>query len=139
MSNTTREEKKKVALEYMKQLEIYEPYLEEFQKRDAVCFFESYAVFWVYQNVYLEAKIKEIEEKYNCVVYAITHEFTNFGELYSFLIISDYKEDWENSVIKMDSHKHRALAYVWNKDDNSCSEMGSVLISSFNGGIRRIG
>ena len=32
-----------------------------------------------------------------------------------------------------------AFAYVWNKDDDDCSEFGTVALSSFGGGIRRIG
>ena len=41
------------------------------------------------------------------------------------------------------AHAHRrqqtyAFAYVWNKDDDWCSEFGSVTVQSFGGGIRRI-
>ena len=139
LEKTTREEKKKVALEYMKQLDIYKPYLKEFEEKDIVCYFENFAGFWAYQEKELIEKIKEIEKKYNCVVYAITHEFAEFGELYDFLIVSDYKEDWENSVSEVTENHHFVLAYVWNKDDDSLSEMGSILVSSFGGGIRRVG
>ena len=31
-----------------------------------------------------------------------------------------------------------AFAYVWNKDDDQCSEFGSITVQSFGGGIRRI-
>lgn len=31
-----------------------------------------------------------------------------------------------------------AFAYVWNKDDEICSEFGTVSIKSFGGGIARI-
>lgn len=33
---------------------------------------------------------------------------------------------------------HIYFAYVWNKDDDWCSEFGSVTVKSFDGGIKRI-
>ena len=86
----------------------------------------------------LEQKIKEIEEKHNCTVYAITHDYTEFGECYSFLIITDYKEEWEYSLENAKNGFY-AFAYVWNKDDDYCSEFGTIAIKSFGGGIKRIG
>ena len=32
-----------------------------------------------------------------------------------------------------------AFAYVWNKDDDFCSEFGTIGLKSFGGGIKRIG
>ena len=32
-----------------------------------------------------------------------------------------------------------AYAYVWNKDDDYCSELGTIAIRSFGGGIERVG
>lgn len=43
-----------------------------------VCFYENFGGFWVYQEPEIEAKMREIENKYNCMVYAITHEFTEW-------------------------------------------------------------
>ena len=44
------------------------------------------------------AKIKEFEEKYNALVYAVTHEYTNFGECYDFLYIPDYEKEWDEML-----------------------------------------
>ena len=99
---------------------------------------ENYGGFWAWQEPELIDKIKEIEEKHNCLVYAITHEYTEFGELYDFLIVTDYKEEWDNLFEKSGNH-YFAFAYVWNKDDDYCSEFGTITLSSFGGGIRRIG
>ena len=84
------------------------------------------------------AKVNEIESKYNCTVYAITHEFTEFGECYDFLLVTDYKEEWNDLITKSQSGFY-AYSYVWNKDDDYCSEFGTIAIQSFGGGIRRIG
>lgn len=136
--NTTVEERKDKAIELMKQLDIYQPYITGFQKKNYVCFFENYAGFWAYQEPELEAKMKEIEQKYNCTVYAITHEFTEFGECYDFLIVTNYKEEWDKFLDMYDRYK-LAFAYVWNKDDDFCSEFGDIVLSNFGGGIKRVG
>ncbi len=133
-----RQAKKDKAIELMKRLSIYEPYIDGFKDEDQVCFYEMYAGFWVYQEPEIEKKMKEIEAKYNCVVYAITHEFTDFGELYDFLIVPNYKEDWDNILYQQNKNKFIAYAYVWNKSDDLCSEFGSIGVQSFGGGIRRI-
>ena len=66
------------------------------------------------------------------------HEITTeFGELYDFLIVTDYPEEWDTLVYSQ-GNRHTAFAYVWNKDDEWCSEFGSVTLQSFGGGIRRI-
>lgn len=131
-------QQKAKAIEIMKQMDIYEPYINGFEKQDKVCFFEQFGGFWVYQEPEVEAKMKELEKKYGCMVYAITHEYTQFGECYSFLIVSKYKEEWNRCVVS-EKNKHYAFAYVWNKDDDWCSEFGTVVVQSFGGGIKRIG
>jgi hypothetical protein len=136
--NTILEERKQKALEIMKKLDIYTPYISGFMKTDKVCFFEGFGGFWVFQEPEIEEKMKEIEKKYNCTCYAITHEFTQFGECYSFLLVTDYKEEWPTLLQKC-SDDNIAFAYVWNKDDDYSSEFGDIVIKSFGGGIGRIG
>ena len=58
--------------------------------------------------------------------------------MYSFLIITDYEEEWDTLLEKY-GNQYYAFAYVWNKDDEECSEFGTIALSSFGGGIRRIG
>lgn len=135
--NITKQDKKVKAIEVMKALDIYKPYIDGFRDDDRVCFFENFGGFWVYQEPEIEAKMREIEEKHNCTVYAITHEFTEFGELYDFLIITDYEEEWD-TLVSGKGNQHYAFAYVWNKDDEWCSEFGTIGVQSFGGGIRRI-
>ena len=136
--NKTREEKKIKAVELMKKLDIYRPYIKGLQKEDNVCFFENYGGYWAWQEPDLMKKVKEFEEEHNCLVYAITHEYTSIGEMYSFLIVTDYEEEWDTLLEKY-GNQYYAFAYVWNKDDDDCSEFGTIALSSFGGGIRRIG
>ena len=135
--NTTKIERKEKAIELMKKLDIYKPYIKGFKENNEVCFFEGFGGFWAWQDEELQSKIKEIEEKYNCTVYAVTHEFTEFGELYDFLIVTDYKEEWDDLLNNVQGGFY-AFAYVWNKTDNDLSEFGTISLQSFGGGIRRI-
>ena len=79
------------------------PYIEGFKERDQVCFFENFGGFWIDQEPELYAKMKELEKKYSCLVYAVTHEFTEFGELYDFLIVTDYPEEWDTLVYSQET------------------------------------
>lgn len=135
MENVTKKDK---ALQLMKQLDIFEPYIDGLKNDGYVCYFERFAGYWDFKDKELEAKRKEIEKKYNCLVYAITHEFLEGDELYSFLIVTDYPEEWDNALQSAGLNKHYATAYVWNKSCEWCSEFGDVLIEHAFGGIRRI-
>jgi len=136
--NTTKQERKTKALEILNKLDIYKPYINGFKTADDVCYFEQFGGFWAWQDDDLLLKLKEIEEKYNCTVYAITHEYTEFGELYDFLLVTDYKEEWDSLLEHYKNNDYYAFAYVWNKDDDACSEFGTIWIKSFGGGIKRI-
>ena len=129
--------KKEKAIELLKEMDIYIPYIKGFEEKGLVCFFENYGGFLIDQKPELYAKMKELEKKQNCLVYVVTHEYTEFGECYSFLIVTDYKSEWE-TLVWSEGNKHSAFAYVWNKDDDWCSEFGSVMVQSFGGGIKRI-
>lgn len=83
----SREMKKEKAIEILNTLNVYQPYVQGFKDDDKVCFFEHYAGYWVYQEPEIEKKLKAIETKYNCLVYAVTHEYTEFGECYDFLLV----------------------------------------------------
>lgn len=137
---TPKEQRKEQAIKLLKELKIFEPYIKGFEEENNVCYFENYAGFWAFQDEELLDKINKIEEKYNCSVYAITHEITEFGELYDFLLVTDYPEEWNDLVYKgQTNNQYYAFAYCWNKDDDFCSEFGTILVQGFGGGIRRIG
>lgn len=130
--------KKDIAIKALKTLNIYKPYIDEFKLNNKVCFFENYGGFWIKQEPALYTKMQEIEAKYGCTVYAVTHEKTNIGEMYSFLIISKYEDEWESLIQDLGNNKFLVYAYVWNIDDDYCSEFGDIIVQSFGGGIKRI-
>ena len=129
------------AIEIMEKIDIYKPYIEKFKKDGTVTLFEEYGGFYIDKDNEEElfAKISEIEAKHGCKVYAVTHEYTQFGECYDLLIVTKYKNEWNTLISYSSPHKeHVVFAYVWNKDDDWCSEFGDITIHSFGGGIRRI-
>lgn len=130
--------KKDIAIKALKTLDIYKPYIDEFKQNDKVCFFENFGGFWINQEPAAYKKMKEIESKYGCTVYAVTHEYTSIGEMFSFLIISAYEEEWDDMIMPLGNNRFYAFAYVWNVSDEDCSEFGDVAIVSFGGGIKRI-
>ena len=133
-----KEERKQIAISYLQQLGIYKPYINGFKAKDQkVCMFERFGGYWVYQYPELEAKIKEIEEKYDCTVYAVTHEYTAFGECYDFLLVTHYGEDAEEKIYESGG-VYYPYAYVWNHTDDWCSEFGEIGVKSFGGGIARV-
>ena len=132
-----QEQRKEKAIELMNTLDIYKPYIKGFRESNKVCFFERFGGYWVEQEPEIEKKMKEIEAKHNCTVYAITHEYTEFGECYDFLIVTDHKCEWA-TLLERYENGFAAFAYVWNKDDDWCSEFGTIVVRSFGGGIARI-
>ena len=129
---------KEVALQCMKNLNIYTPYINKFKKDGTVTLFERFGGQYIDedQEPELLQKIKEFEAEYNCIVYAVTHELFMFGECYSFLCVSQYEEEWD---MTLDDTKHGlAWSYVWNKTDEWCSEFGTIAVKSFGGGIARM-
>jgi hypothetical protein len=131
----SREEMKQEAIKALKKLDVYEPYIKAFKDNDKICMFESYGGFYIEDDSELKAKIKEFEEKTNSLVYAVTHEITSFGELYDLLYVNENKSEWKLPISQ--NNVSYLFAYVWNKDDDWCSEIGEIGISSWGGGIAR--
>lgn len=130
---------KEVAISAMKALDIYKPYIKKFEKDGTVTLFERFGGYYIdeYSEPELLKKIKEFEAETGSIVYAVTHEMFPFGECYSFLYISKYEEEWEDTLA--DIKDGYAWSYVWNKTDEWCSEFGFVTLKSFGGGIARVG
>lgn len=130
---------KEMAIKCMEALDIYKPYIAKFKKDGTKTLFENFGGFYIDadEEPELFKKIEEFEAEYGAIVYAVTHEFTEFGELYDFLVMSKYEEEWAETV--EDVKDGYAFAYVWNKTDDWCSEFGTVTVRSFGGGIKRVG
>lgn len=132
----THEEMKEEAVKMLEALGIHKPYINAFKtKAQKVCMFEGYGGYYAYQYPELTKKIKEFEEKYDAIVYAVTHEMTSFGEIYDFLYVANKKSEWSSPY--RENGVYYLYAYCWNKDDEWCSEIGEIGVTAFGGGIAR--
>ena len=138
MCKVSRENKKVEAIKRMEMFGLFKPCIKSFIKYDEVQLSEPTGGLYEFSdNEELNAKIKEFEEDYNALVYHVIHTYTQFGELYSFLYVSDYEEEWE--MDNADVKDGYAVAYVWNKNDEWMSEMGGIAVRELFGGLVRIG
>ena len=72
-TRTTRAEKKEQALACLKGLQVAKPYIEDFEQNDKVYVFENLYGYPAPGNEDVFIKLKEIEKKYKCLVYAVIH------------------------------------------------------------------
>ena len=132
---------KDIAIKCLEKLDIYGPYVRKFQSKKTIpCFFENFSGFYADQEPELWNKVKEVEATCGRIVYAITHEFTEFGELWSMLMSPKDDEVLADVLFAVDATNRRfyAFSYVWNKTDDQCSEFGDIAVQAAFGGIKRI-
>ena len=133
------ERQKEIAIQCLEKLDIYKPYINKFKsKKTLPCFFENFGGFWVDQEPELFSKIKEVENESGCLVYAVTHEITDFGECWSLLCVNKDAEEVRVVLGSFNPIEYYAFAYVWNKSNDSFSEFGDIVVHSRFGGIKRI-
>ena len=131
---TLKNEQKKEAIKRMMKLDIYTQAIKEFEKDNVLNKSESGGIlFWLDENE--KKMVKEFEERYSATVYHVIHNYTEFGELYSLLFVSKYKEDWDYD--NDDLKNNICLAYVKNMNEDAFSEFGSIGIKSQFGGLIR--
>lgn len=135
-------EQKEIAVQCLEKLDIYKPYIRKFKSKAGIpCFFEHYAGFYIDQELEIYNKMKELEEEHGFLVYAITHEITNLGELWSMLCVPrecDGVEDILGLINPTNQNEYYAFTYTWNKTMPMFSEFGDIAVRSFGGGIKRI-
>ena len=82
----------------------------------------------------IAAKIKDVEEKKGCKIYAVLKTVFNWKtdpmETYSFLCISNYTEDLPYSIKSVSPTVYQVHSYVFNKSIPEWSEFGHVIVQS---------
>ncbi len=129
----TIEEARQEAIKRMKKLNFHSNVLTDFEE-ERLNKSELIGVLYWLNNEEIKA-VREFEAEHESIVYHVIHQFTNIGELYSFLYVKLDDEEWKMDDEGVDQHE--ALAYVWNKTTPQFSEFGYIGIRSQIGGLVR--
>lgn len=140
--NVSREIKKVEAINRMKELGLFAPCIKAFKDRDEVQLSEPTGGLYEFSSdKEFTAKVQEFEKKNNALVYHVIHTPMRLDgevmDMYNFLYVSDYQEEWE--VDNADIKEGEVFAYVWNKTIDYFSEFGSIAVKGMFGGLVRIG
>ena len=128
-----RNEQKLEALARMKMLKLHENAIREFEEQDLINLSEGGILYWLDEKQ--QKLVKNFENDHDAVVYHVIHNYTEFGELLSYLYVSKHKSEWKQD--RNDINRGTALVYVENLDDSWCSEFGSIGIQPRFGGVIR--
>ena len=120
----TREEMKSEAIARMRQLHLYPETIRQFERENLIS--ESAppfgACFWL--NEAQRERVRQLEAKYNILIYHVIHSFTTIGEMESYLYVSNHPEEWEGDRAGL--KEGETVAYVYNCDDPELSEFGYI-------------
>lgn len=131
----SKKEMKKEAINRMKILQLHQNVLDDFINENKLNKSDSPlgTLYWLDEE---EIKIvKDFEQRHNVLVYHVIHTFSNLGETYELLFVTNEKEEWENE--KRDLKNGFAFAQVIVIDYEPNSEMGYIGVEAKNGGIIR--
>lgn len=131
--NSMKEKMKEEAISRMNILKLHPNVIKEFSNSGKVNLSLNAALY--YLNDEQLARVQEFEQKYNALVYLVIQNHTQFGELLSFLYVSQYTEEWEYD--RSDLKECYPLVYVANLTDEICSEFGHIEIRPCVGGVIR--
>lgn len=137
----SREIKKVEAINRMKELGLFAPCIKAFKDRDEVQLSEPTGGLYEFSiDKELTTKMQEFEKKNNALVYHVIHTPMRLDgevmDMYNFLYVSDYQEEWE--VDNADIKEGYVFAYVWNKTIDYFSEFGSITVKGMFGGLVRV-
>ena len=127
-----RIEMKEEAIRRMEKLGMFEECIEKF-KSGQLQISENGILFDLSPDV--QKMVEQHEKELGYVIYHVIHTYSNIGETYECLFVSQYTEDWlyEKNMI---TH-NIVLAWVINKTYPECTEAGSIQVVNVNGGLIR--
>lgn len=129
-----RAKQKAEAIERMKKIGIMEQPIKEFKEEGKLNLSENGGMlYWLDDEQ--KKMVEDFEKEHNGLVYHIIHQFTNIGELYNLLYVSEHVEEWKMDMD--DLGEGQMLAYVVNVSMPDCSEFGTIGIQPSVGGLMR--
>lgn len=130
---------KQEAIIRMKNLNLLDKVIKDFRENQIVYYSERQnnllqaVLYYVSGNQELEQKIKAFEKNYDSLVYHVQLLHTEFGDMYSFLYVSNYQDEWK--LDGSDLQKNQCYSFVWNGD---IEEFGLIGIQKVMGGVVRV-
>lgn len=124
---------KREAIRRMKKLRLFESCIEKF-KKGQLQMSENGILFDLSPDV--KKMVEEHEKELGYIIYHIIHSYSNIGETYECLFVSNYANDWihERNMIE----ENIVYAWVINKTFPDCTEAGSIMVRNNYGGLIRI-
>ena len=77
-----------------------------------------------FNDIIIEQEIYKFEKEHKCLVYYISRNYANFGELYNMFYVSNYSNEWQEDKEQLKNNE--SYCYVFNKTDEMCSEIGLI-------------
>lgn len=135
--NVSKEIKRTEAIKRMKALGLFGPCIKAFEKRDEVQLSEpTGGLYEFHDDDWLNDVVKRVESEFNCLVYHVIHSYTNVGQMYNLLVVSDYEEEWV--MDNADIPDGIVFCWVENADIPDFSEFDSISVEvKFGGLVRR--
>lgn len=128
---TTKEVKVAEAIKRMRKMGILENAIQHFEKSGKV--YVSMAPYGILYGLTKQQKsvLKQFEEKRNALVYAVINTETMWGELDTYIYVTDHSEEWEFENDALENGI--AIAYVYNQKMKDCPK--SVMLA---GNVHRL-
>lgn len=129
-------DKKAEALKRIELLQLHPNVIKEFTVYGKVNYSENDGyLYWLSNKPEWETFVKEFEKRYKALVYHAEFSRFSFGNCLSLFYVSNHKEEWVRD--QKDLKDGYAVCYIWNMDDHTCSEFGTIAFKRVNGGVKR--
>lgn len=93
----------------------------------------------LFDTSYTFKKLKEIEIKFHCTVYAVIYSDHGYGSCYNFLFIPEESDDLPYLIMPNGYlRQFICYAYVWNRSFPELSEFGTVLVHAPGKQLKRL-
>lgn len=135
-----KDRQRKHAVDLMKALKLMKQPIKEYEKREFVNFSDPRgALYWVdgneEQTANMQNHIAYLEYVTGAMPYHIVNSYTNMGEMNSYLVSSQYDEEWDYDMELVKDNV--VFAFVENVTYPEWSEFGSIAVRSQIGGLVR--
>ena len=134
---------KKEAIKRLEKLRLKDEVKNMFTNEDKIYLSERQNKLFPATLFYLDERYKKMVEDFEKEnghkVYHCILTRTTFGTILDMLFVSKYEDDWEYEFEEYEDGSFRLMSMANNLDDESMSDMGSIIVRPVMGGLERIG